>query len=112
MSRLTLRLPETLHRQLETEARREGISLNQYILYALTRHVAHRYLVQPLTEESVDQQQEEFNSLLQRLGQASAVEVEEALALRELAEPETELRPEAVQLLIERLKHSGVTATS
>ena len=36
MSRLTLRLPETLHRQLEAQARREGVSLNQYIVYALS----------------------------------------------------------------------------
>ena len=26
MSRLTLRLPETLHRQLEAQAKREGVS--------------------------------------------------------------------------------------
>ena len=33
MSRLTLRLPETLHQQLANLAEREGISLNQYIVY-------------------------------------------------------------------------------
>jgi hypothetical protein len=37
MSRLTLRLPETLHHQLTGLADREGVSLNQYIVYALTR---------------------------------------------------------------------------
>jgi hypothetical protein len=37
MSRLTLRLPETLHQQLANLAEGEGVSLNQYIVYALTR---------------------------------------------------------------------------
>ena len=35
MSRLTLRLPDTLHKRLSQRANREGISLNQYIVYAL-----------------------------------------------------------------------------
>lgn len=40
MSRLTLRLPQTLHQQLIRLAEAEGISLNQYIVYALTRQAA------------------------------------------------------------------------
>ena len=50
MSRLTLRLPETLHRQLINLAEEEGISLNQYIVYALTRQVASAYTVQVISE--------------------------------------------------------------
>jgi predicted HicB family RNase H-like nuclease len=45
MSRLTLRLPETLHRQLATQAQREGVSLNQYIVYALTRQLTQSHTV-------------------------------------------------------------------
>lgn len=37
MSRLTVRLPNMLHAQLDALARGEGVSLNQYIVYALTR---------------------------------------------------------------------------
>lgn len=37
MSRLTVRLPNALHQQLEALAREEGVSLNHYIVYALTR---------------------------------------------------------------------------
>ena len=37
MGRLTVRLPEALHQQLEILARDEGVSLNQYLVYALTR---------------------------------------------------------------------------
>lgn len=45
MSRLTLRLPETLLQQLTNLAGQEGISLNQYIVYALTPQVASNYAV-------------------------------------------------------------------
>ncbi len=31
MSRLSLRLPESLHHQLASQARHEGVSLNQYL---------------------------------------------------------------------------------
>jgi hypothetical protein len=37
MGRLTVRLPDGLHQQLELLARNEGVSLNQYLVYALTR---------------------------------------------------------------------------
>ena len=39
MSRLTVRLPESLHEQLTQQAQREGVSLNQYILFSLARAV-------------------------------------------------------------------------
>lgn len=35
-----LRLPKTLHRQLAEHSRREGISMNQYCLYLLSRNDA------------------------------------------------------------------------
>ena len=58
MSRLTLRLPETLHRQLKAQAKREGVSLNQYIVYALTQQAQLAYTVQAVPENAVAQQQE------------------------------------------------------
>ena len=48
MSRLTLRLPDTLHQQLIHLAESEGVSLNQYIVYALTRQSSTNYIVQPI----------------------------------------------------------------
>lgn len=54
MSRLTLRLPETLHQQLIHLAEGEGVSLNQYIVYALTRHVALAYAVRTVPEEEIN----------------------------------------------------------
>jgi hypothetical protein len=103
MGRLTLRLPETLHRQLETQAQHEGVSLNQYIVYLLTRQVTLAYTVRALSEEDVAQQQAQFTALLQSLGQASYPEIEKVLAEREVVEPESGLSPDVVRRLQERL---------
>lgn len=35
--KISLRLPKTLHRDLVTNAKQEGISLNQFILYKLAK---------------------------------------------------------------------------
>ena len=35
--KVSLRIPKTLHRQLAVNARFEGVSLNQYIVYLLSR---------------------------------------------------------------------------
>ena len=40
MARFTLRLPDALHRQLKERAAKEGVSLNLYMTYLLTREVA------------------------------------------------------------------------
>lgn len=40
MSRLTLRLPESLHQTLAHQAKAEGVSMNQLIVYLLTRMTA------------------------------------------------------------------------
>lgn len=35
--RIMIRIPKSLHRGLKEEALKEGVSLNQYILYKLTK---------------------------------------------------------------------------
>jgi hypothetical protein len=100
MGRLTLRLPETLHRELESQAENEQVSLNQYLVYALTRQVSMAYTVTPMPEGAVEQQQIAFEALLQRLGKASAADIQRALAEREPAAPEPDLDP----ALIDRLR--------
>jgi predicted HicB family RNase H-like nuclease len=35
--KFTLRLPKTLHNRLTIEAKKEGVSLNQYALYKLAK---------------------------------------------------------------------------
>ncbi len=104
MSRLTLRLPETLHQQLVYLAEGEGVSLNQYIVYALTRQATSAHTIQERSEAEVEQQQKAFQLLLQQLGQASSVEIDSILATREQAQPESELSSDVVERLRERIR--------
>ncbi len=103
MSRLTVRLPGTLHRQLRALAKNEEISLNQYIVYALTRQVTLAYTVQAVPEQAVVQQQALFTALLQSLGQASFAEIETVMSEREEVEPDPGLSPDVVVRLQERI---------
>jgi HicB family len=103
MSRLTLRLPETLHQQLAQLAEGEGVSLNQYIVYALTRQAALADGIQAIPDAEVAQQQQAFQSLLKQLGQASPSEIESVLATREKTDPEAELSADIVERLQERI---------
>lgn len=57
MSRLTLRLPESLHQTLVDQAKTEGISLNQLIVYLLTRMT---------TSVDLDEQRRVFEELRHR----------------------------------------------
>jgi hypothetical protein len=107
MSRLTVRLPETLHNQLAAQAKREGVSLNQYVVYALTRQLTQSYTVQRLSEETVAQQHTQFSALLQALDQASPTTLPATLAAREQVEPEPALTPEVVTRLRARLANAS-----
>jgi hypothetical protein len=107
MSRLTLRLPETLHRQLEQLAQSEETSLNQYIVYALTRQVTLAYTVQSLPDRAVAEQKASYTALLQSLGQASFDEIERVIAEREQVEPEKGLTPKVVQAIKNRIAERG-----
>lgn len=104
MSRLTLRLPETLHQQLAYLAEGEGVSLNQYIVYALTRQAALAHAIQVVPETEVEQQQQAFQLLIKQLGQASSAEIQSILATREQTEPEADLSSDAVARLQERIQ--------
>ena len=99
MSRLTLRLPETLHQQLTNLAEGEGVSLNQYIVYALTRQVTLAYSVSEVPKEEIQQQELSFQSLIQDLGKASSSEIATVLTERETVLPEKELDSNTVALL-------------
>ncbi|HSQ39069.1 MAG TPA: toxin-antitoxin system HicB family antitoxin, partial [Anaerolineales bacterium] len=83
MSRLTLRLPDSLHLQLESLAENEQVSLNQYIVYALTRQTTLDYTIQAIPEKVLAEQRAHYTTLLQSLGQASFEEIERALDERE-----------------------------
>ena len=97
MSRLSLRLPESLHQQLTFQARREGVSLNQYLVFLLARYSGPAYSVQPV-KESPEEQREAFARLRERLGSASPEDNSRALdEIREPGPPDPELTPELVE---------------
>ncbi len=97
MSRLTLRLPDTLHKLLSQRANREGISLNQYIVYALTREATLSHIVQAVSD--TDSQRTAFTTLLEKLGRASFDEIRSVLDDRESVAPENGLGPDTVARL-------------
>lgn len=103
MSRLTLRLPESLHQQLSYQASQEGVSLNQYIVYALTRQVSQNYVVETVSAQTVEQQSISFQKLLNDLGQATPEEVKLSLDTREVVEPENELTPDIISKLRQKI---------
>lgn len=105
MSRLTLRLPETLHQQLANLAQGEGISLNQYIVYALTRQVSAAYTVKAISKEDIVKQQENFDNLLAQLKTVDAEEIDKALSQREIVDPEPELTPDTINRLKTKIKN-------
>jgi hypothetical protein len=75
MSRMTVRLPESLHRRLAEQAEREGVSLNHYIVYSLTRTV---------TAADLEGQRARFEELAHRYPPEEAeTALQELLAARE-----------------------------
>ncbi|GAB4578752.1 MAG: hypothetical protein Fur0022_14880 [Anaerolineales bacterium] len=103
MSRLTVRLPDTLHQQIEARAEEEGVSMNQYIVFALTRQVAQDYNVQQQSEKMVAEQRAHYRTLLDTLGRASFPDIQAVLNERERVEPEMGLTPEVVDKLRQRI---------
>jgi hypothetical protein len=108
MSRLTLRLPETLHQQLINLAQEEGISLNQYIVYALTRQISTAYQVTSISPEKIEEQQRNFDRLINQLGQANSKEIATILSEREISAPEPELTPEAIAIIRDKIAKKNI----
>jgi uncharacterized protein (DUF1778 family) len=106
MSRLTLRLPNTLHEQIKALAESENVSINQYIVYALTRQATQAYNVRETPDKVIREQRAAYIALLQSLGGSSFEEIKGILDRREETEPETGLNP----ALVEKLKQHIATA--
>jgi len=99
MGRLTLRLPDTLHQQVANLAKEEGVSLNHFIVYALTRQVTLTQIAQIPPEER-QQQQVSYAALLESLGPpASVQEMHTVLKERQMVYPEPTLTLESIQKL-------------
>ncbi len=104
MSVLTLELPETLHQQLEAQARSEGVALTQYVLTALSQRASFHYRKEALPPEAAQQQQESFNNLVASLRNVPEAELDQILAEREPAETKSELSPEIVERVKARIQ--------
>lgn len=91
MSRLTLRLPETLHHKLANLAKSEGVSLNQYIVYALSCQIHNSYTVDVLSEKEIEQQKTAFSQLIKDLGTLEDEEIKAILNQREKVDIDEEL---------------------
>jgi len=103
MSQIEISLPETLLCQLEITARREGISLEQYILFALTRQTMLTTAIRNVSEEDAEQQRKDFAERIKRLGKASFEELDEILRERETVVTGPDLKPEIVSRLKNRI---------
>ena len=88
----TCQVSNTLHSQIRALAEYENISINQYVVYALTRQVTQAYAVQEVPDKVIRQQRAANIALLQSLGQASIEEIKEVLDGRE--EVELEIGPD------------------
>ena len=104
MSRLTVRLPETLHQKLVDLAQKEGVSLNQYIVYALANQVDSSYTTKDIPNAEVIKQAKSFSKLLQTLGSEDESSVEAVLAQREQVLPEDGLNQEIVNCVSQRIQ--------
>ena len=103
MNRLTLKIPDSLHYHLENLALNEGISLNQYIVNVLTRHMALASSVLPVPGNAVVEQRAAYSALLQNLGEASFDQIQDALSERETVSPEAGLSNEVVDRIKRRV---------
>ena len=67
MSTLSLRLPESLHNQLRRLAKREGVSINQFVASAAAEKVAALMTEQYLEERARRGSRERFREVLARI---------------------------------------------
>ena len=103
MSQIQLTLPQTLHDQLDTLAKHEGVSLPEYILYILAYQARAAYTAQPVPQDALHTQHTQFSDLLKDLGQATVSEIQRVLGQRDVVQPEEELRAETTHRLQQKI---------
>ncbi|MBN2344079.1 MAG: toxin-antitoxin system HicB family antitoxin [Deltaproteobacteria bacterium] len=75
MARVTLRVPDSLHAALANRAKEEGVSMNQFLVFALSRIAA---------SDDIALQKTRYDQLLGRHSQAEAdASLQDMLASRE-----------------------------
>ncbi len=103
MSQIEISVPDTLLNQLKTTARKEGVSLDQYILFALTRQTMLIPSIRKVSGKDAEFQHKDFTERIKRLGNASSDELDKVLQERDPVEPEPDLKQETVLLLKNRI---------
>src|SRR5689334_7958196 len=103
MRRFTIRLPHTLRQRLEALAQQEGISLNQFIVYALTQQTTLAYTMQEVPVSKIAEQRVSYKTRLRNARIATAEEIDQVLAEREVVQPEAELTPEIIKKVRKRI---------
>jgi hypothetical protein len=72
MSTLSLRLPESLHKRLKEMARREGISINQFISTAVAEKLSALMTVEYLQERAGRGDRARLDAVLAKIADAPA----------------------------------------
>lgn len=84
MARLTLRLPESLHDAIADLADREGVSVNHFVVYALTQATA---------AELASRQRAQFDELRTRVPDNDAEAALASLLAERAADPDATPKP-------------------
>lgn len=107
MSVLTLNLPDHLHQNLSAQAQTEGISLEELIVFALSRQSSPGYRIESQTEAQIREQELRRDALRQSLGRVSKEEARRILNDREVVQPEELLDPNVTDFLRAHLARSA-----
>jgi predicted transcriptional regulator len=74
MSTLSIRLPESLHKQVKELARTEGISMNQFIALAVAEKLSALMTVDYLEERAQRGSKEKFDAVLAKVRDVEPLE--------------------------------------
>lgn len=74
MSKLSIHLPESLHKQAKELAESEGISMNQFIALAVAEKMSALMTVEYLKERAQKGSREKFDAVLEKVPEAEPEE--------------------------------------
>ena len=77
MSTLSIRLPESLHKQVKELAESEGVSMNQFIALAVAEKMSALMTVEYLEERAGRGSREKFDAVLEKVAEAEPEEYDQ-----------------------------------
>jgi hypothetical protein len=100
---INVKVPESLFLNLTAQAISEGVTLEEIVVYALTRQTTPAYQVREMTDEDLQAQERRHSALIQSLRknnrQISIEEAKKILSEREQIEPESKLGGKTIEKL-------------